>query len=283
MSTVTVHRWRRLFCGILLFAVLVTASPVAAQQAEVDALATRIAQRIAKSGKTKVIVLDFVGPGPEITELGRWLAEAFSAALPSAGRHLTVLDRASLQAVAGRKSLAKKDTPDPMSSVWVGQLAGAELVVTGRIEFTPDDLKLRLGLWKVAGETQEVAQEVERLPRTKEIGDLLFNTARSFGPGVSTVALERRYADRIADSDSLGTLSAKCGPPNSCFAVLLELTVTDQGRASDIRLIRGVGFGVDELVLTAVRRWQFKAAKMPDGRAVPVRVKVEIIVRPLGG
>jgi len=170
-----------------------------------------------------------------------------------------------------------------MSSVWVGQLAGAELVVTGRIEFTADDLNLRLALWKVAGATQEVAQEVERLPRTKEIGDRLFKTARSFGPGVSTVAFERRYADRIADSDSLGTLSEKCGAPNSCFAVLVELTVTEQGRASDIRLVRGVGFGVDEMVLTAVRGWRFEAAKTRDGRAMPVRVKVEIIVRPLGG
>jgi len=86
----------------------VTASPVPAQQAEVDALATRIAQRIAKFGKTRVIVLDFVGPGPEITELGRWLAEAFSAALPSAGRRLPT-GQASRTSQGGDRS--RKWTP----------------------------------------------------------------------------------------------------------------------------------------------------------------------------
>jgi periplasmic protein TonB len=58
--------------------------------------------------------------------------------------------------------------------------------------------------------------------------------------------------------------------------VFLSLIVTADGRPTDIHIASGLGMGLDEKALEAVRKWRFKPSVGPDGKAAAVRAIVEV-------
>jgi TonB family protein len=56
---------------------------------------------------------------------------------------------------------------------------------------------------------------------------------------------------------------------------ILWLIVDSAGHPRDIRVIRGLGFGLDAKALEAVKQWRFQPA-LKDGRPVDVQISVEV-------
>jgi protein TonB len=56
---------------------------------------------------------------------------------------------------------------------------------------------------------------------------------------------------------------------------VLWLVVDDKGRPRDIRIVRGLGFGLDAKAIEAVKQWRFQPA-LKDGRPVNVQISVEV-------
>lgn len=61
-------------------------------------------------------------------------------------------------------------------------------------------------------------------------------------------------------------------------AVLLEIVVMRNGSVGDVRVVRGLGAGLDERAVQAVRQWRFAAARL-KGTPVDVIVEVEVEFR----
>jgi len=59
---------------------------------------------------------------------------------------------------------------------------------------------------------------------------------------------------------------------------VLGLIVDAEGHPRDIRIVRGLGFGLDARAIEAVRQWRFEPA-MKDGKPVNVQVNVEVTFR----
>jgi periplasmic protein TonB len=57
--------------------------------------------------------------------------------------------------------------------------------------------------------------------------------------------------------------------------VTVELIVDAQGRPQNVSLLRGVGMGLDEKAIEAVKQYKFKPA-MENGKPVPVKMDVEV-------
>jgi protein TonB len=57
--------------------------------------------------------------------------------------------------------------------------------------------------------------------------------------------------------------------------VLLEIVVRRDGSVGDVRVLQGLGSGLDDRAITAVRQWRFDAARR---KGVPVDVLVEVAV-----
>ncbi len=57
--------------------------------------------------------------------------------------------------------------------------------------------------------------------------------------------------------------------------VLVYLQVDAQGRPTHVHVLRGIGLGLDEKAVEAVRQYKFKPA-LEDGRPVPVEMNVEV-------
>jgi protein TonB len=62
-------------------------------------------------------------------------------------------------------------------------------------------------------------------------------------------------------------------------AVTLQVLVGADGRAQDVRIVKGIGFGLDERAVETVRGWKFIPARDGAKRAVPAWVTVEAVFR----
>ena len=61
--------------------------------------------------------------------------------------------------------------------------------------------------------------------------------------------------------------------------VLVKVIVMPDGRPTNIEVIKGVGLGLDEKAVEAVRTWQFKPAMGPNGKPVATQVAIEVTFR----
>jgi periplasmic protein TonB len=59
-------------------------------------------------------------------------------------------------------------------------------------------------------------------------------------------------------------------------SVLLDILVTLEGKATKIIVVKGLGEGLDEKAIEAVKSWKFKPAKDATGTPVAVRTQVHV-------
>jgi TonB family protein len=59
-------------------------------------------------------------------------------------------------------------------------------------------------------------------------------------------------------------------------AILLDVTVTADGKIIDPKVIRDPGLGLTEKALTQVKKWKMKPALGQDGKPVDCRVQIEV-------
>jgi TonB family protein len=58
--------------------------------------------------------------------------------------------------------------------------------------------------------------------------------------------------------------------------VLLVAIITAEGHATDIHVAKGLGLGLDEKAIEAVRTWRFRPALGPNGKPAAVRQTIEV-------
>jgi len=58
--------------------------------------------------------------------------------------------------------------------------------------------------------------------------------------------------------------------------VILEAVIDREGNVGEIKVLKGLGFGLDENATNAVARWRFKPAHTGDGRAVSVYFRLTV-------
>ncbi len=58
--------------------------------------------------------------------------------------------------------------------------------------------------------------------------------------------------------------------------VLLDVTVTAEGKVIDPRVIKGPGLGLNEKALEQVKKWKMKPARGQDGKPADCRVQIEV-------
>ena len=64
--------------------------------------------------------------------------------------------------------------------------------------------------------------------------------------------------------------------PKFSGVVLLDVTVTTDGKVTDPVVVKGPSKGINEKALELVRTWKMKPARGPNGKPIKCRVQVEV-------
>jgi TonB family protein len=97
-------------------------------------------------------------------------------------------------------------------------------------------------------------------PLSKVIND---SNGRGYGYPACIYCPQAQYSDEAVKAKYQGT-------------VTLVAIITAEGKATDIQVLKGLGLGLDEKAIEAVRTWRFRPAAGPNGRPSPVRQTIEV-------
>ncbi len=152
--------------------ILTLSNAASGYQQQMQAAAERIGQSMTKAGRKTVAVVDFTDLQGNATELGRFFAEQLSVELSSRGGSYEVIDRNHLRAILQEHKLSGTGLIDPQTARKVGQMAGAECLVSGSI--TPFSESVNLSIKLLDTNTAKILGGVTvDIPRTSTINELL--------------------------------------------------------------------------------------------------------------
>lgn len=253
------------FCAVI---------PSYAQETQIAALTSQTADALKKAHARKVAVLDFSGPGLEVTQFGRGLADQYAETLAKSGGKFVVVNRTQmLQALSTAKP--PMTTFSDLNSGHLTKTIHADIEVLGHLESDGTHVTLAVEVRRVKnGKT--VAKLHDTLDESKKVDAQLAQI-------LSTVD--------YADSDAIGytvPTCQRCSIPRYTDAafkahvegsVELSAVIETDGRASHIVVEKKLGAGLDERTVETVQSWKFKPALGPDGKPAAVRMLFKIDFR----
>jgi hypothetical protein len=139
---------------------------------EVGVLVTTISEKISEAGKKTVAVADFTDLQGNVTELGRFIAEQVSIGLVGSEKKYEVIDRLHLKTLMAEHKLSSTGIIDPKTAKKLGEIAGADAIITGTITPFSDVVKISIKVLAVDTAKIIAASSVD-IPRTKAIEELL--------------------------------------------------------------------------------------------------------------
>lgn len=246
--------------------------PLHAQQSQMADLSAQVASALEKANiKGKVVILDFSGPGLEVTQVGRNLADQLFDAMPKAAKKFTIVDRNEMFEALRRDnpSFSASSDIDPGR---VLPLTHADIEILGHLEKTSDSISLKLEIRRIK-KMKTVAKFAESLSVSSE------TTAQ-----ISKVISSSEYAE----AGAIGYTRPDCLhcpiPPYSDAAlrsraegpIVLSVLIEPDGRAHDISIQKHLRADLDNSAITAVADWTFKPAIGPDGQPATVKMLIEI-------
>lgn len=164
---------RKLFLGAMVLMFCLTSTGIGfAYDKEINSLCTAIGDKITKTGKKTVAVVDFTDLQGNITELGRFLAEELSVDLTNTAINFEVIDRAHLKSILAEHKLSLSGLIDPNNVKKLGQIAGVDAIITGTV--TPFGDSIRVSSKVITTDSAKVlgASKCD-IAKTKAIDELL--------------------------------------------------------------------------------------------------------------
>jgi len=259
------------------------------QQHQLHDLVARVLQHADKAGCKKrtctILAANFTEPSGSTSILGMQLADAVSKELASQQNAIKIIDRSRLQSFLEEDRIPAALFNNQKAICWLGKELSATAVLRGTTEDGGGMLRVQASLLSCvkdkAGPVEEftfpdsdlktLLSPIEPFPKTlpSPATAAIPLVLRAGQGGVTvprcTYCPSPNYTDPAREAKFTGT-------------VLLELTISEQGRTADARVIRGLPFGLNGSAKRAVRDWQFNPATR-NGEPVPCMVMMEASFR----
>jgi len=281
-STIYFRIASRLFLTLPILIILLAISFAATAQTNpppadpaIRKLAAQIAKPLQKASATKVVVADLSGPDRQTHPVGRWLADQLSTSLKSDFPGLDVIVRAS-QESAGSED---EDPTYPLTvsakkKEWARKL-GASVIITGSYARISKGIGVSITAANLARLVPPIGQANGLISISEEIAALSADPVPSWKGSIAKAGMggtsvpsclhcpSPKYSDKARAAKYQGT-------------VVLQVTISVEGRATNISVVKGPGMGLEEKSIEAVRKWKFKPAIDAEGNPVAVIVPIEV-------
>ena len=234
-----------------------------------------------------ILVTNFIGPSGSTSRLGIRLADSISAELLSQANGVQIVDRGRLREFLDRERIPSNLLKDRDAARWLASQFKADVVLLGTIEQLGDRWNLLTELlnisnkgigpqeatWLTIADPQSSLESMEPYEEERPAASpgVAKDTTPS-RPGVNGVGV----AECIYCPPPLYTDAAQKMKFNG--SVVLQVEVTEDGRADYISVLKGAPFGMTEVAIQAVSKWKFRPATA-SGKPVAVLTPVEIAFR----
>jgi TonB family protein len=255
---------------------------------QIHSLAGRLLKRAEKAkcrDSCAILVENFTMPSGSTSHLGMQLADSVAAELVAQGRGIQIVDRSRLQDYLVREHIPSAALKDREAARWLATELHANVALVGMIEELDGHYNLLTELLNISSDKigpQEATTitipepqqafapfepyDAERPGQKAPAGAPPFVRDGAGGSVPSCIYCPSpRYSDAARKVKFMGS-------------VILDVTVTEDGRATDIRVLKGIPFGLNQQAIRAVNEWTFKPASSGD-RPVAVRVPIEASFR----
>jgi TolB-like protein len=187
-------------------------------QTEFDKLVTDISQKLAtkldNSGNTRVAVASFVDLQGNVTELGKYIAEAFSVELVNTS--LKVVDRSRLDDLIKELNFTKEKLTKPENALKLGKMAGIQYLITGTTTMLDKSIDVSIKAYDIEHGTISAAQR-GMLPRTDAINELFRSQlSGSAAPSLVTTMPERIGSPQIDATDDANQVKSTIMKKSIC-------------------------------------------------------------------
>lgn len=258
---------------------------------QIHALAGRILKRADKAkcrpNSCTILVENFTMPSGSTSRLGMQMADSMSAELINQGKGIRTVDRSSLQDYLARERIPSNALKDREAARWLATEFQANAVLIGNVEQLGDHFNFLTELLNVSNDKVGPQEAMEIAIQEPQKAFISFEPYDELRPKATATR------DTIPPPVQVGAMGAGiprciyCPPPQYTEAarkvkfnatVVLEVTVTEDGRADDIRVLKGVPFGLNESAIKVISSWKFRPATYED-RPIATRVPIETTFR----
>jgi len=255
------------------------------QQGQIHDLAAHILLHADKAGCKKssctILVANFTDSSGSTSILGMQLADAVSAQLTAQSKGIHIAGRQLLQSYLEEERIPGKFLNNDDAICWLGKQLGATAVLTGTAEDEGGSVRVRARLdssgKSKTGPVEEFSfpdpdskahlRPIEPFPTTPPVPDsssvpLILSAGKD---GVSAPRCSYCPPANYTDPARVAKLNG---------IVVLQLTISEQGRMVDAKVVRGLPYGLNESAIRSVRDWQFQPATR-NGEPITCMVMME--------
>jgi TonB family protein len=271
--------------GVLCAAALsvFSISVLAQIPAEIESLASRTAERVAKTHQEHIFVAGLLQ-----CQLDPEACTSFEASLHTTlekmvpGVHFVKRENV-IKILEGRGFIALDAyITDVLKAVATS--AGADILVTDTLQWQSDGYELNSEVYD-AVQGRKLEQFRAKIARSvpDSSGELFVFTDPDSGVSMLIPRGKQshhpviNHAECIRCPDPTYTHEARADRIQG--RVVLIATVTERGVAEHMGIVDGLGDGLTDQALEAVRSWHFKPAIGKDGKPIATRVPIEVMFR----
>lgn len=232
-----------------------------------------------------ILVTDFTFSSGSTSRVGMQLADQFLKELASQQTGIQLIDRSAIRAYLDQQRIPGVLLKDQKAMRWLGKQLGGTAVLRGLVEDKGSSLTIKVQLLSCYEEKAHIEEEL-RLPSSGLTDGLTpVEGFHQIPPGVPELIDSTTFRAGVDGVTQPGCVH--CPNPDATKevreasfsgSVVMDVLVSAEGQATQVTILRGVPFGMNEAAIGAVHRWKFKPATL-NGKPVPAKVNVEIVVR----
>jgi TonB family protein len=267
----------------------------AQQQDQLRDLVARVLQHADKAGCKKnsctILVVNFAGSSGSTSILGMQLADAVSGQMTVQSNGIRIADRGRLQTYLEKERIPSDLLEEDNAARWLAMENAANAALVGYVQEQQTAIHLRVQLLDAhelvkTADGKEKVGPIENLTFVNLSGDLApaepfgqfpksdtdYQAMKAGSPQGAATTPPRGLRTRNPDYTDAARIAKFKGN------LILQVTISADGRPLDVRVVRGLPFGLNRSSLETVRTWTFHPATS-GGIPVQTQVPVEVTFR----